>query len=282
MGRKRRANNGETKSMESDKMNELTIGITTFLRDDILLKCIHHLFEKVEIPFSLHIADQGTTTSKKEKFYIDLRRRKDCRVSMLPFDIGFGACQKFLFEECTTPFYIQLCDDEFPRKGSLSLMLRLIKELAPLKVGIVAPVLWENRRYRYLTKRYWIEKYCIETKILHVENICNFCIEFSGVEFETSPSGIPYVKTNYTAECGIIDTRVRERVNWDSNFKVDRSHIDFFLQLSRTDWKAVTTPIAVFDHYPEEKGIYKTYKRGTQRRANDIQYLERKWNIKEK
>ena len=263
--------------MGSHKMTELTIGITTFLRDDMLFDCVHHLFEKVEIPFSLHIADQGTITSKKEKFYIDLKKRKDCRVSILPFDIGFGAGQKFLFEKCVTPFYIQLCDDEFPRKGSLSLMLKLIKELASLKVGIVAPVLWESKRYRYLTKKFWVTN-----NILCVENICNYCTEFSGIEFETSPNGIPYVMTNYTAECGIINTKVREQVNWDGNFKVDRSHIDFFLQLSKTDWKTVTTPDAVFDHYPEEKGIYKTYKRGSQRRAKDIQYLERKWSMKER
>jgi len=260
-----------------ETMIELTIGVVTFLRDHKLFRCISHLLENVEVPFYLHVADQGNMTEKKQKFYRKVRMKmgRRCKISKLPFNFGFGPSQKFLFGKCKTPYFIQLCDDEFPRKGSLSLMLKLIKELTSLKVGIVAPVLWEGKRYRYLTKKFWIEN-----NILCVENICNFRTEFGGIKFEKSPNGIPYLMTNFTAECGIVDARILEKVNWDDRFKLCKSHIDFFLQLSQTEWKAVTTPDAIFDHYPEELGVYRKYRRSVKTIEEDGKKLEQKWEIK--
>lgn len=253
-------------------MPEVTVSILTFLRDEMIFKCAKNIERNVTVPFRLEIIDHGRPTAEKSKFYDNLRR-KNYDVHELPFDSGHGV-RHDLFLKCETPYYLCIADDMFPRRGSIKTLLDLMKELSDFNVRIVAPVLWETDRYRYLTKRF-----TLKNNVFHVTNVCRHSKNFDGVGFEKSENGIQYIMTNITSEAALYDIRIRGKVNWDPRFKMS-THNDIFLQLAQTEWKVVTTPDAVFDHTPWEEGEYKRYKRNPQRIKEDKHKLEEKWHIK--
>lgn len=256
-------------------MVEVTIGILTFLRDHMLYKCVENLQRNVEVPFDLHIVDQGRSTPDKSKFYGDLRE-KGYRITEFPFDVGAGQCMTFLFGECKTPHQLWIHDDSFPRRGSVQTLLQLMKDLSVKEVRVVAPVHWERGRYRYLTKNFAVKNGVVSTKA-----ICKNTRRFDGVEFERSRRGIRYILSNLPTSIALYDMAIFQKINWDRDMiACAGGHIDLFLQFAKTNWKAVTTPDAIFDHIPDRGGEYGKYRRNASRRRKEMAHFEKKWNIR--
>lgn len=249
---------------------ELTIGVLTFLRDDKLFNCIMNM-KNISIPYELHILDHGKMTPVKKALYDSLRQGGH-QVYEWPFYTIRGKCRNHLFNSAETKYFLMLGDDYYVRENTVEILLKAMRELHDENVRVVAPVLWEENRYRYLTKKFWRKGNDIYARVigLHKEN-------FEGIDFKKTDSGLRYYPSNYTSSAALFDTEIRDKVNWDPKSAV--THLDLFLQLAQTKWISVTTPDAIIDHDPGEPPEYTKYKRGP-RLKEGRKYIEKKWGIK--
>ena len=204
------------------------VGIKTFLREKTLFKTLGAIEEHFPYPYKLYIADDGTVTDGKAGRYRELEEAGH-QIIRLPFDSGISAGRNATVKRVGEK-YILIMDDDIRLVDSESLkrMLSVLEEDRSL--GLVSGVLEEENGYPYGG-----EEYC---RGLRFEFRDGFLLRWPANSAIHSVNGSSYRTADQVVNFFLARRELFYDILWDGKIKVGWEHIDFFLTLAKTRWKA--------------------------------------------
>jgi cytidyltransferase-like protein len=263
-------------------MNDTVILITTFLRDELLVRCLKSV-RKFYPDIPLYVGDNGYATTAKKA----LCKKIGAIYLELPFDCGVGGVRNEAIARLPERFrYIAIIEDDIVlrEKGALE-RWRAILDAEP-GVGIVGgKLLLEDGKEQHYEATTWIKG-----RDHHIKAVEN-------PEWRTTPDGTRYFLCDLILNVFLIRREVWDEVQWDEQFKTAFEHSDFFLRLKYAQETTTRQPVfddagklverpepirvayapdVVFDHLPEEDAQYKKYRR----RPAGFALFGDKWRVK--
>jgi len=214
--------------------------ITTFNRYDcldVLLKSIKNFYPKA----SVIIADNGEYNNM---FYARWKEKLDIKPLRLDYDSGLSYCRNKAVQKSDKD-YIVLLDDDFIFTEETKLEKFYKVMLSDRKIGVVGGM-------------------CLENGVeVHYE--CNLRLK-DGV-FEQLPDGNKWTDINGVkakpTQCvlnfGLFRKEMLETWKWDNDLILSE-HSDFFLRLSKSDWKVIYTPEVKILHTRTRTDDYKKFR----------------------
>jgi len=224
----------------------IAVVMTTFLRDDIMLKCLPS-YDKY--PLRIYLLDQGTSTPNKEKFY-NIYRKKDHIIEYSDFDIGLSAARNKLLDKVKEPYILLTEDDIELITDPIKLTYKLLEND---NLGIIGgmPITMPSGKEEHY--EFELE---LKDKILYYKKTGKYDI----------------VENFFVAKREVFDD-----IRYDENLKLCE-HSDFFIRLKQLNkWTVDRTDELRGYHYPMRTEEYKKY-RG---RGEFEKMFKQKWGIKD-
>lgn len=249
-------------------MNEITVGIKTFMRPHKLRECLKSL---VGLGFyEVIIADDGKITPESKMVYEEFQEKLPLVVLRLPFDSGLAYGRNKIVKRCKTPYLLLLDDDQQVNKDILKLKKIL---LADPSLGGVSAFLIERGclkcdAHNLIIKNGYLIKHLYQ--IPEPKKI-NKIVYYICDQIPNS--------TLFRLEC-LIDR------SWDNKFVIGREHVDFYLSHKILGkWKFAVTPDVKIIHNPSESnGVDEKYKNqfrfNKSRLEASTKYFLKKWKLK--
>ena len=249
-------------------MNEITVGIKTFMRPHKLRGCLKSL---VGLGFyEVIVADDGEITPESKKVYEEFQKKLPLVVLRLPFDSGLAYGRNEIVKRCKTPFLLLLDDDQQVNKDILKLKKIL---LADSSLGGVSAFLIERGclkcdAHNLIIKNGYLIKHLYQIpEPKKIDEIIYYICD-----------QIPN-STLFRIEC------LRDHC-WDNKFVIDKEHVDFYLSHKILGkWKFAVTPNIKIIHNPSESnGVDEKYKNqfrfNKSRLKASMEYFLKKWKLK--
>lgn len=226
--------------------DKTAIVVTTFLRDDLLRRCIDSIREFYPtVP--VFVGDNGHEAAAKSEY---LKGQK-CRYFHLPFDLGVSGVRNATLKLIPPEYeYLYIVEDDcvFTEKTRLS-RLRDVLDDDPA-IGLCGQTLFLKTGKE---QRYEGRVYC-ENRVHHIEKVAN-------PAWRTTPGGTTYTTYDLILNVFLMRRQVWLDNPWDDQFKTALEHCDFFMGLQKnTRWKVAYTPDASLKHLPEAPGNYNEYR----------------------
>lgn len=203
--------------------SKVSVGIKTFLRDDLLWNCI------VNIPNCLPqatmiIADDGHIDSSKNYEYSRLNRRGH-KVITLNFDSGFGKKSNEIVSVLDTPYLLIASDDfDFSDIRARDGVMRMLYTLDEYPDVDIVSGRVNNRAYEF--------------NLLDEGST----ITEQAVEIPDPPKDFFY-PCDLTVNYSLIRSCVFKKVGWDDDVKIGGGeHGAFFVDVKRAGFKVVFAP----------------------------------------
>lgn len=228
------------------------IGIKTFLRERTLFKTLDAVEEHFPYPYKLYIADDGTITQEKASTYRELEKEGH-QIIRLPFDSGISAGRNATVKRVGEK-YILIMDDDIRLTDSESMkrMLSVLEDDGNL--GLVSGVLEHENG-----SPYGGEEYC---RGLRFELRDGFLLRWPANSAIHSVNGNSYRTADQVVNFFLARRELFYDILWDGKIKVGWEHIDFFLALAKTRWKAAVCLDAKAIHArPEHDFTYNQHRR---------------------
>lgn len=162
-------------------------------------------------------------------------------------DMGISFGRNFGALHCKKEFILFLEDDfVLTEETNLEKMLKLFQ--IDDKVGIVIGTTNAfNRRTPY------------HGGLISIQN--GICYKICNDGIFNSFNSIKYKYCNLGVNFMIIKKAVLSDVSWDNNLKV-AEHLDFYIQLKKSGWKALFTPDVIIEHHHYDTPDYSVYRFG--------------------
>lgn len=238
-------------------MNDVTIIIKTFLRDEYFFSYVESIRRKYP-DIQILVADDGHDSIKKRLFV-----RKNCNgYYRMKFDSGLPAGRNLLVKKVTTP-YIVIGDDDFFYTSNTDLdKMRKLMDIADIAGGAVE-----------------------KDKVLqHYEGF----ITNNGDHFKYTPleltdwkehNGVHYKECDIVFNFAMFKKEVFDKVLWDERIKVIYEHSDFFIRAKLAGIKTVYTPESVVEHRHPNAGVITDEYRQFRLRQCDRDLFFRKYGV---
>jgi len=242
-------------------MKDTAILVTTFLRDELLFRCIKSI-RKYYKDIPIFIGDNGRPSEKKTKF----AERYNCVLFELPFDLGVAGVRNESLKRIPDEYeFIVICEDDiiFTKETKLECWRKILD--AEPDVGIVGGLLitpdGDEQHYEANT---WIEN---DTH--YIEKVEN--PEWRAVD------GINYFLCDLILNVFMMRRAVWDKVKWDEQFKTALEHSDFFLRVKYdSKWKVAYTPDVYMVHDSNKENTeYLKYRQ----RPVGWRLFGRKWGV---
>jgi hypothetical protein len=229
-------------------LNDVTVGIKTFLRDNKLVRAIdgirRHLPEVKTI-----VADDGEMTSDKDNLYASMTKGGD-QIILMEFDSGFGAKSNRIAQACKTP-YLLIGSDDFDFddnqvRGGISKMTQVLDEFPHLSIvsGRVG-----SRPYEF---------YLVDMDGVVEEVPC---------EFDTTTFLLnPYFPCDLTVNYSLIRREVFEKIGWDDDAKIGQGeHGAWFVDALRSGFETAWVPgVNIMTQSSPDSALYREYRNRAQ------------------
>ena len=204
------------------------IGIKTFLREKTLFKTLDAIEKHFPYRYKFYIADDGTVTDEKARRYQELQKAGH-RIIHLPFDSGISAGRNAIVKKVEEKYIIVMDDDiRLTDSESVKRMLSVLEEDENL--GLVSGVLEHENGYPVGG-----EEYC---RGLRFELRDGFLLRWPANSAIYNVNGSSYRTADQVVNFFLARSELFDDVLWDKKIKVGWEHIDFFLALVKTKWKA--------------------------------------------
>jgi hypothetical protein len=198
--------------------SKISVGIKTFLRDDLLWNCIINVPDCLP-KATMVIADDGYMNTYKENDYRGLVNRGH-KVITLPFDSGFGKKSNEIVSVLNTPYLLIASDDfDFSNESVRDGVVRLQYTLDEYPDIDIASVRVNNRPYE-------------------------FDLKDEGDTITEVPANIPDNPKQFINPCdltvnySLIRSKVFQKVGWDDDVKIGGGeHGAFFVDVKRAGFK---------------------------------------------
>jgi cytidyltransferase-like protein len=234
------------------RSNNIAVCIKTFLRDDVLFKTIALLKKNILLPFKFYIADDGTMTDKKQYQYQQLELEGH-EIILLPYNSGISIGRNSIIRQVKED-YILITDDDVVLADPLSLQNMKTVLDANDEIGLVAAVLKQENGQFFANEHY--------SKGLLFEFRSNLLVRLPSSGNIQNINGILYRLADQVPNIFLAKREVFNEVRWDDRIKVEYEHMDFFLNLQKTRWKAAICLNAEATHLTSNPdGEYYRYRR---------------------
>ncbi len=243
---------GEKRSEVEIKGSEIGIMIKTFLRDSKLIKTLDAIRSNVGHSYRLYIADDGGVSNEKEWQYQELEKQGH-KILRMPFDSGLSSGRNAILKKIKEPLVLVMDDDILI--GGDDPLLKMKKILfSDQDIGICAGTIYEEQGEPFGGKSY--------SNGLRLEIDRGVLFRRSNIKNIIKTDGVFYWEADQVVNFFLAKREVFDDIQWDSRIKIGLEHMDFFLRLKQTRWKAVVCPDAKAIH---QRGIadseYNEYRR---------------------
>jgi len=241
-------------------MDDVTILIKTFLRDEYLFNCIRSAKEQYP-DINLIVADDGHHSDNKHRRLSDLGVSQYIRLPFNSSPITIG--RNLMVQAATTP-YVVISDDDFTYTPNTRLEdLRTMMDI----VDIAGGAIWQDgkiRRYEGVFRPVNPERMGMYTIIGQECSVHN---------------GVQYVPAEYVFNFFLAKTGLLRNVKWDERMRASYEHEDFFLSAKNYGAKCAYCPNSVVTHRggPADSEEYCKYRFNS--KPADRAIFESKWGF---
>ena len=249
--------------MTPDWKKDTAFIVTTFLRDNLLFKCVEKLRAKYP-DAAIFVADNGRPSPEKDEFL----SLKGATLVQLPFDVGVGGCRNGAMKRIPPEFkrIVIMEDDVYMMDGTDFGVLSAILDERPT-VGIAGGVLMEN----FGLERHYEATTWIEGDVHHIRrvNTPNW--------LQTKDGRIKFFLCDLIFNVFMMRREVWDDNPWDEQFKTALEHSDFFMSLkTRTKWQVAYTPQFRVAHIKQKQTPEYI---GYRKRPIGYELFGRKWKV---
>lgn len=204
------------------------VGIKTFLRERTFFKTLDAIEEHFPYRYKLYIADDGSVTDEKARRYRELEKEGH-QIIHLPFDSGISAGRNAIAKRMGEKYILMMDDDiRLANPESVKRMLSVLEKDESL--GLVSGVLEHENGYPVGG-----DEYC---RGLRFEFRDKFLLRWPANSAIHSVNGSSYRTADQVVNFFLARSELFYDILWDEKIKVEWEHIDFFLRLAKTRWKA--------------------------------------------
>lgn len=253
---------------KSTKEAEVAIGIKTFMREGSLFKTLESIEKFFPFSYRLYIADDSAESISEEKEYLYQRLgSRGHEIIKLSFNSGISLGRNEIIQRAKEK-YVLIMDDDIGLTDTISIknMRRVLD--SSNDIGLCAGMihlenggLFGGENYskglRFRIDRGALFRHRANGKINQVGNI----------QFNYADQVVNFF---------LAKRAVFKSVVWDNRIKVEYEHMDFFLNLKKTKWKAAVCFDTKLMHY-HQFNLDPFYNR--QRRNAPAHYFYEKHNI---
>lgn len=253
--------------------NDVTATIKTFMRPDKFEKCLQCAIDAGLVHILVgYDGPEGELLKQHKEICEHYSNIANIQLQFIkyPFNLGLSGTRNAFINECKTPFFLQLDDDNYVPSNILD-ALPFIKNHN--KIGMVG-FGWVNNNSSAKLTLDAADFELIDGYLLKKVNIPKK-IECDG--------GLVFLYPfDYVPNIAIFDKRVFDDVRWDDTYIIGGEHLDFYLSLYKnTDWKAAISTSIFVAHSPDSNGDneFTRFRFGSERVKSE-RYFLKKWNLK--
>jgi GT2 family glycosyltransferase len=247
----------------------IAIGIKTFMRASLLYRTLAAIEKYCPLPYRLYIADDGPINDEKRWRYQRLKNAGHV-VLELPFNSGISVGRNAIVNAASeSRVLIQDDDISFADTACLPNMLAVLS--AAPAVGVVAALI-KGEDGEYFASENYAKGLRLELgpPLLrrtpmprHVERV--------------GDDGPLFILADQVPNFFIARKETLEAVKWDNEIRIEHEHVDWFLELQKSPWKAAVCVDAHATHFREvaERDYFTFRQRGVASPA----HLYGKWGI---
>jgi glycosyltransferase involved in cell wall biosynthesis len=260
------------KQVEENKLtirkreSRVAIGIKTFMREESLFRTIDSIEKYFPFPYKLYIADDSEISDEKEYRYQQLEIQGHM-IIRLPFNSGLSHGRNMIIRKVKED-YILMMDDDILLANSES--IERMKTILDSKddIGLCASMIYSENGNPYGGKCY--------SRGLRLEIDRGVLFRHRSTRKLSKVDGILFNYADQVVNFFLAKTQVFKDICWDERIKIEYEHIDFFLNLKKTKWKATVCLDTKVTHCNNMKvdPVYFRY-----RRSAPIQYFYGKYGI---
>jgi len=246
--------------------SKIAIGIKTFMREETLFRVLDSIEKHFPYSYRLYIADDGDISEEKEYRYQQLEAGGHMIIK-LPFNCGISVGRNEITRRATED-YILIMDDDIMLEDSES--IKWMKEILDSKddIGLCA-----GRIYQEDGEPFGGKDYSRGLK-LEIDNGALFRHRSTGNLSKVNGTLFNYA--DQVVNFFLAKREIFNDVRWDDRIKIEYEHMDFFLNLKETKWKATVCLNSKLTHCRSMR-LDPLYVR--HRRSAPVQYFYAKHNI---
>lgn len=248
------------------RKSEVAIGIKTFMREETLFRVLDSIEKYFPFSYKLYIADDGDISEEKEYRYQQLEAQGHV-ITRLPFNAGLSAGRNEIIRRVTED-YILITDDDIMLNDSESISrMKEILDSEP-DIGLCAGMIYQEGGEPFGGKEY------SQGLMLEIDN--NVLYRYKSNGNLSKLNGMIFNYADQVVNFFLAKREVFDDVRWDDRIKIEYEHMDFFLELKKTGWKAAVCLNTKLTHCHSLK-IDPAYVR--HRRSAPMQYFYAKHGI---
>ena len=213
---------------EIQRGDKIAICIKTFLRDAVLYRTVEYIKRIMPYPYRLYIADDGRPSDRKALFYQQLKKDGHLVVE-LPFDSGLSLGRNALIKQVTEDYVLLLDDDTVIKDAESVKKLKACLDADPA-LGVVAAVLKREQGNWFADENY--------SKGLKFERRDSLLVRVPSRQEIKKAGEYAYRYADQVPNVFLAKRELFKDVQWDNRIKIEYEHMDFFLELMKTAWKA--------------------------------------------
>ncbi|MFB6116630.1 MAG: glycosyltransferase family 2 protein [Candidatus Nanosalina sp.] len=251
-----------------ERFEDVTIGISTFMRPSKLDNALEAIEALDTVPEEVIIADDSIKKSRNRKICSSYTEKMDARYISMEPDEGVSASRNRIVEEASTEFLMLLDDDQYLRKEVIPFLREILESDGSL--AGVAPS--------------WIEN---GNKITDARNLSRegewIVADVAGEPSVREVEGKTYFLYDFIATSALYRTEALRDIGWDENYTIGGEHLDFFLAYKmKTSWSFAATEEVVLEHDPGRGKFfrYMSHRRNPEKLSRSRNYFREKWGVR--
>jgi cytidyltransferase-like protein len=211
---------------------KIAVGIKTFMREETLYRTIETYqatFVKFGMPYKFYVADDGPQDDRKSAFYAKLKSEGHCVIT-LPFDVGISVGRNAILRQAKEGYLLVSDDDVVIRSADSLKRMKAVLD-SNENIGLVAATLKYERGAFFAGENY--------AKGVRFERRGRLLARIPAPrEILETAEGIKYVIADQVPNIFLAKREMFRDIEWDNQIKIEYEHMDFFLELQKTRWKA--------------------------------------------
>lgn len=230
---------GDSPQIVRQRDSKIAIGIKTFMREETLFKTLDSIEKHFPYAYRIYIADDSTPSDEKEYRYQRLEVKGHV-VIRLPLDSGLSLGRNEIIKRAEEEYILMMDDDICLTDGESIEKMKNVLDSSD-DIGLCAGMIYYELNGECFGGHAYSRGLMLEID--------------KGVLYRSSSKGklakLDGMLFNYADQvvnCFLAKRKVFNSVSWDSRIKIEYEHMDFFLNLKRTKWKAVVCMGTKFAH----------------------------------
>jgi len=220
------------KAVTKAGIKTVAVAIKTFMREECLFKTLDSIEKYMPFPYRIYVADDSKITDDKAYRYYKLEHRghRVIKTPELPFNSGISIGRNAIIKEITEEYVLMMDDDiQLVDSDSVKKMMAVLESADD--IGLVAGQLFHENGEPWGGPEY--------TKGLRLEKDRGLLYRYPTEKKYHSRNGTKYIYADQVVNFFLAKRQIFNDIMWDEQIRIEYEHMDFFLRLKETKWRAV-------------------------------------------